>query len=111
MLKELISYLENDLNVQPDVAVTIVLSLFTFSLGYLITWSAAAVARIIKRKNYKKSLKVIIRNFLDSCQKQYLLLEDHKDQRGFLQGENFVFTIKTNFGQNYLSTLDIKTFI
>lgn len=111
MLKKLIDYLVQDLGVQPNVAVTIILSLFTFSLGFIITWTAAAISKLVKRKNYKKSLKVIIKHFLESCKKQYLLLEPFSSQKGFLHGENYNILIKSNFGQNYLSTLDIKTFI
>ena len=111
MLKNLIDYLVQDLGVQPNVAVTIILSLFTFSLGFLITWTAAGISKWIKRKNYKKSLKIVIKNFLESCQKQHLLLEDFSTHKGFLHGENYNISIKSNFGQNYLSTLDVKTFI
>lgn len=111
MLKKLIEYLVQDLGVQPNVAVTIILSLFTFSLGFIITWTATAISKWVKRNNYKKSLKVIIKHFLKSCQKQYLLLEPFSSQKGFLHGENYNISIKSNFGQTYLSTLDIKTFI
>jgi hypothetical protein len=111
MLKKLIDYLVQDLEIQPNVAVTIILSLFTFSLGFLITWTAGGISRWVKRIKYKKSLKVVIKHFLESCQKQYTLLGDFSKQKGFLHGENYSISIKSNFGQNYLSTLDIKTFI
>jgi len=111
MIKKLIDYLVQDLGIQPNVAVTIILSLFTFSLGFLITWTAGGISRWVKRKNYKKSLKVVIKHFLESCQTQYVLLGDFSKQKGFLHGENYKISIKSNFGQNYLSTLDIKTFI
>jgi hypothetical protein len=111
MLKNLIDYLVQDLGVQPNVAVTIILSIFTFSLGFIITWIAAAISKWIKRKNYKKSLTIIIKHFLESCRKQYLLLEPFSSQKGFLHGENYNISVKSNFAQNYLSTLDIKIFI
>lgn len=111
MLKKLIDYLVQDLGIQPNVAATIILSLFTFVSGFIITWIAAGFIKWVKRKNYKKSLKIIIRNFLESCKIQYVVLENFKEQKGFLHGENYHISIKSNFGQNYLSTLDIKTFI
>lgn len=111
MLKKLIDYLVQDLDVQANVAVTIILSLFTFSLGFIITWTAAAISKCVKRWNYRKSLKIIVGNFLNSCQQQYLSLEKFVGQKGFSEGENIYFSIIANFGQNYLSTLDIKTFI
>ena len=111
MLKKLIDYLVQDLGVQPNVAVTIILSLFTFTLGFIITWTAAGISKWVKRKNYKKSLKIVIKNFLKSCKKQHLLLETFSTHKGFLHGENYNISIKSNFGQNYLSTLDVKTFI
>src|SRR5205085_2526608 len=82
MLKDLIEYLVHDLGVQPNVAVTIILSLVTFSLGFVITWTAAAVSKWTKRKNYKKSLKIVIKNFLEACQKQQQLLEVFSTHKG-----------------------------
>ena len=58
MLISLINYLVQDLGVQPNVAVTIILSLFTFSLGFIITWTASGISKWVKRKNYKKSFKI-----------------------------------------------------
>ncbi|MEJ8841503.1 hypothetical protein WG954_03855 [Lacibacter sp. H375] len=111
MLKKIIDYLVQDLEVQPNVAVTIILSLLTFCLGFIITWTAAGVSKWIKRRNYKRSLRVVIHNFLESCRKQYLLLEPLTKQKGFLEGENYNVFVKSNFGQHYLSSIDIKTFI
>jgi hypothetical protein len=55
MLKKLIDYLVHDLGVQPNVAVTIILSLFTFSLGFIITGTSAGISKWIKKRNYKRS--------------------------------------------------------
>jgi hypothetical protein len=105
MLKRIIEYMVQDLGVQPNVAVSIILSLFTFSMGFIITWTAASISRALKRKNYKKSLRIIIRNCLDSCQKQYILLENFSNQKGFLHGENYSISIKSNFAQTTFQLL------
>lgn len=111
MLKWFIEYLVKDLDVQPGTAATIILSLFTFSLGFLITWTAAALSKWIKKIKYKKSLSIIIRSFLNSCKTQYLILEKFSSQKGYLHDEGYTIQIKSNFAQNYLSNIDVKVFI
>ena len=83
MLESLLNYLVQDLGVQPNVAVTIILSLFTCSLGFIITWTESGISNWVKRKNYKKSLKIVIKNFPESFQKQHLLLKTGSTQKGF----------------------------
>jgi len=111
MLKRIIEYLVNDLGITANVAVTIILSLLTFSFGFIITWIASAISKWKKRINYRKSLKILIRDFLASCEKQYLIMENFKDHKGFLYGEDYKISIKSNFSQNYLSSLDVSVFI
>ena len=55
MLKKLIEYLVQDLGIQPNVAVTIILSLFTFSLGFIITWAAGGISKWVKKKIIKRA--------------------------------------------------------
>lgn len=111
MLKRIIDYFVNDLGIPINVAATIILTLLTFSFGFIITWTAAAVSKWNKRRNYRKSLKIIIRDFLNSCKKQYDGLDSFSNHKGFLHGEDYKIILKSNFGQSYLANLDVSIFI
>lgn len=111
MLKKLIDYLVNDLGVQPNTAATIILTLFTFSLGFIITWTAAAISKWLKRKKYRKSFKIILNDFISACKIQYQELEKFPLQKGYLNGGDYTITVKTNYGLKYLANLDINVFI
>ena len=71
MLKSLVNYLIQDLGVQPNVAVKIILSLFTFSLGFIITWTASGISKWVNRKNIKRVLKCSdCSQYLTACKTQ-----------------------------------------
>ena len=54
------------ITVRVNVAVTIILSLFTFRLGFIKTWTASGISKWVERKNYKKSL-FYTKNMLNQC--------------------------------------------
>lgn len=111
MLKRIVLFLHETLDIPNAVAASIVVTLFTFSFGYLITWSVSAFSRRRKRYIYKKSLKLIIINFLSSCKLQHQELLKFDEQKGFLNGDNYTVIIKSNYAHNYLSKIDLKEFI
>ncbi len=111
MLKCIIDYLVNELGVSSAVAPNIVVTLTTFILGFLITWTTGYVSRVIKKYKYRGILKVIIRQYLERCKLQIEELDNFAKQNGFLYGDGYTITIASNFSQNYLSNLDVKVFV
>lgn len=111
MFKSIIGYWESQLGIQRSVVVTLILTLSTFSLGFIINWTASYIIRGVKKRRYRKSLKVIIADFLQSCNRQSKEFENILTQKGYLHGENYIIPNKSNFGQNYLTGLDISVFI
>ena len=110
MLKKVINYLVEDLNVDNNTAVTLTITLLTFTLGFLFTWIASFINRQIKKSSYRRSLKIIIKDFFKSCKKQHDAFKIFSDQKGFLHGLDFEIAFVSNFAQNYLSSLDIQVF-
>ncbi|MBL0200394.1 MAG: hypothetical protein IPP81_09550 [Chitinophagaceae bacterium] len=100
-----------DLGVSANVAPNIVVTLTTFILGFLITWTAGYVSRFVKKIKYRRILKVIIRQYLDRCKLQIEELENFTKQKGFLHGQGFTIVMASNFSQTYLSNLDVKVFV
>ncbi len=111
MLKKLIDYLVNDLGVERDTAVTVILTLLTFACGYLITGIIKFIARWKKQTNYKRTLKIIIEDFLSLCEKQSKVFEQFSTEKGLIEGSNFNIKVVPNFNQNYLSGIDVSIFI
>ena len=111
MIKSIIDYLKILLGVERPIVVTILLTLSTFALGFIINWGALVVIRWLKKKRYRASMAVIIQDFLISCKTQYDIYLTFPNQKGYLHGELSVLRNKSNFGLNYLSKLDVATFI
>ena len=111
MLKAIIDYIVNNLGTDRNVAVTIIFSLLTVIVAQLFTWIAGLISKRKKRRGYKKSLRVIIRDFLKSCEKQYKEFEKFSEQKGYFYGEDYVISIAANYSQNYFEKLDISVFI
>ena len=111
MLKYIINYLENELGVNSAVAPNIVVTLTTFIFGFIITWTAGYISRLIKKYKYRNILKVIIRQYLERCKLQIKELDNFAQQEGFLYGDGYTVNITSNFSENYLSNLDVKVFV
>jgi len=111
MLKSIIDYLVKNLGVNSDVAVSVILTLFTFFFAYIISLIGSITVKKIKRRNYKKSLKIIINDFLKTCKKQYEEYEKFDEQKGYLFGEDYNIAVASSYSQNYLVNLDLNIFI
>jgi hypothetical protein len=111
MLKSIVDFLIKELHVPEANAGNIVVTLFTFFLGFLITWGASFSIKLYKKHNYRKILKVILRQYFDRCKIQNEELEKFSEEKGWLFGDGYKIIIASNFSQTYLSGLDIKVFI
>lgn len=110
MFKEIIDYFTS-IGVNPSATVSIIVTSTIFCLGFIINWIVAGLSKWRKRKNYRKNLKIIINNFLKSCEKQYLAFDEFPLQPGFLDGYNYTIKLAPNFSLRYLTNLDINVFI
>ncbi len=111
MIKSFFDTLESLLGIDRKVSIPIVLTLSTFLLGFIINWTANAVIKWLKKRRYRTSLMVIINDFVHSCKAQEKINDKFTEQKGYLHGENYTLQIKSNFALNYLSKLDVASFI
>jgi hypothetical protein len=111
MLNQLIQFFQKDSGADANTAFTVIVTLFTFSVGLFTAWVAKTLSKLRKRVLYKKSLKMIINDFLNSCQNQHLAFKIVSSQEGFSKGNDYNIPLLPNVSQNYLAKLDINIFI
>ena len=111
LINKIITAIADGSGIPRNTAATIMLTLFTFCLGYILTWGASYIVKLKKRWLYKKSLKIIIADFLKSCEKQYLEFEKFPTQVGYLNGDNYTVSIASSYSHNFLAKTDITVFI
>jgi len=111
LLNKIMTAIVDGLGIPRTTAATVMLTLSTFCLGYLLTWGASYIVKLKKRRLYRKSLKIIITDFLNSCEKQYLEFENFFSQPGYLNGGNYTVSFATSYSYNYLAKTDIVVFI
>jgi len=68
-MKEIIDYFKI-IGVDANTTATIFITLFTFSIGLFLAWSAKQLKNIKEKKSYRKSLVLILTDFAKSCEKQ-----------------------------------------
>ncbi len=109
-MKRIVDYLVHELGVDVNTASTLIITLFVFGLGMLLTWVTKTIISQIKRSQYRKCYKLIIKSFVKSCKKQYIHYSEFPNQDGFLEGTHYSFTYITNYSLKYLRSLDVTVF-
>jgi hypothetical protein len=111
MLKSLIEYLVNNLGVDRNTASTIIITLAIFACGYIISGVVLVISKWRQRFIYRRSLKIIISEFFNSCEKQYDQFKIFSAEKGFSDGADYQITLVSNFALQYLTSLDVTIFI
>ena len=110
-MKRIIDFLTNDFGVDRNTAATLIITIFTFLIGLIATLLTNYIITKIKKRGYRKGFKVVIKDFIDSCKRQYKTFINPTAEQKVLEGEDFVIRIVPNSSLSYLSSIDKKDFI
>lgn len=109
-MKQLLDYIVENYGVDRNSASSILLTLFTFLIGLFLTWLTSIIVKFIKRREYRKCLKLVIADFIKKCKRQHDINLTFFDQKGILQGENYSYSTVSNYGFKYLESLNVTDF-
>jgi hypothetical protein len=110
-MKKIINFLINEYGVDANTAATLTISIFIFLLGIIATLITNYIINQIKKNFYKRSLRLVIKNFFNSCKKQYKIHEESINQYAFMHGAEFTLKLVPNPSHTYLSSINVTEFI
>lgn len=109
-MRAIIEYF-NGLGVDPNTSVTIVVSILTFSIGFVITWIAKEIAAFRERTSYSESMMLILRDFVKACELQHKAITRSLAKTGLIDGNDFMIRYAPIGTLDYLSRLDFNVFL
>jgi len=109
-MKKIIDFLVSEYNVDRSTAATLIITIFIFISGILTTLLINYLINRVNRFYYRKSLKIIIADFLKSCKKQSKIHFESIAQKVAMDGKDFTVKIVPNPSHSYLSSIDISEF-
>ena len=74
-MQKFIEYFKS-VGVDANTTATILLSILTFSIGLLLSWIARQLKGIKEKNSYKKSLVLILKEFIKACEKQDKIVKE-----------------------------------
>lgn len=99
------------LGVDSNTTATILITIFIFSFGLLLSWLARQLKNIKERNSYKKSLVLILEDFGKACEKQNKVVSKSLTTVGLKGNKNFVIKYVPIGTLDYLNKLDFNIFL
>lgn len=109
-MHSLIAYFKS-LGIDPNVTISLTLSLATFSLGFLFNWLSRSIARHRENNWYRKSFRFTLANFSRSCQIQYTQVTASLETASVLENRNFEIKAVPITSIDYLAKTDFNRFV
>jgi hypothetical protein len=109
-LKTLAHFIITTFKVDNNTAAALTISICTFVLGIIISVTLNAIIKYINNRSYRKSLNLVVQEFINSCKRQHREYTKFFQQKGFLEGDDFTIPVVPNPTKNYLASLDLHAF-
>lgn len=109
-MQEIIDYFKG-FGVDANTTATILITLFTFSIGLLVTWIAGRIKSFKERQSYKKSLLLILQDFSKTCDKQTKVVALSLEKAGLNVGNDFIINYIPIGTLDYLNKIDFTVFL
>lgn len=109
-MQKVIDYFKG-FGVDENTTATILITLFTFSIGLLATWVAGQIKSYKEKQSYKKSLLLILRDFSKTCDKQTKVVAASLEKAGLNAGNDFIINYIPIGTLDYLNKIDFTVFL
>jgi len=110
-VKNLAHYIVTLFKVDNNTAAALTITVTTFILGIIATISINSFVKYLNRRAYRKSLKLVIKEFIICSRKQYKEFGRFSQQADLLHGGDYTIPIVANLPKNYLTSLELHTFV
>jgi hypothetical protein len=97
--------------IEPSATLAILLSVLTFSLGFLFNWISREIGRHRDKNAYRRSIKFTLLNFARSCGQQSDQVRKSLAEASLLDNKNFYITTIPISSLEYLASLDHYAFV
>lgn len=109
-MQKVIDYFK-EFGVDANTTATILITLFTFSIGLLATWVAGQIKSFKEKQSYKKSLLLILRDFSKTCDNQTKVVTESLEKVGLNAGNDFMINYIPIGTLDYLNKIDFTVFL
>ncbi len=109
-MQKIIEYFKN-LGVDANTTATILITIFTFSVGLFATWLAGQIKSCKEKKSYKKSLLLILKDFSKTCENQMKVVTASLEKAGLHSGNDFIINYIPIGTLDYLNKIDFTVFL
>ena len=97
--------------VDANTTATLLISILTFALGFLITWFGGQIKKYFERKHYRASMLQILKDFSEACKKQNKVVSNSLDTASLTHGKDFIISFVPVGTLDYLNRIDWVEFI
>lgn len=109
-MQKVIDYFKS-LGVDANTTATILITIFTFSVGLFATWFAGQIKVYKEKRSYKKSILLILKDFSKGCEKQTKVVAASLEKAGLKTGNDFNISYIPIGTLDYLSKIDFTVFL
>jgi hypothetical protein len=110
-MEELLHYLKSHTGVAVETIFTVLTSLFVFGMGILSNWVINLIKQYRQRKNYRKTINLLLDNLSDICRKQYLNTSKRLESYSILNNKFIGIQLHVYTPMYFLNKMDYSVFI
>jgi hypothetical protein len=102
---------QNELGIKADTIFTVLATLFVFGMGIIANWIINLLKQRNERKNYKKTINLLLDNLSEICKKQYLITTKALESYSILNNKLIGIQIHVYTPLYFLNKVDYSVFI
>ncbi len=110
MLKALINYLKQ-YGVDANTTTTIFITVIVFGAGLLFAWIGGQIKNQSQKKEYKRGFIYILKDFSESCSRQYKMVIHSLENASMVEGKDFIISQISIGTLDYLNRIDLNILV
>jgi hypothetical protein len=110
-MEELLHYLKSQTGVAVETIFTVLTTLFVFGMGIFSNWVINLIKQYRQRKNYRKTINLLLDNLSDICWKQSLNTTKRLESYSILNNKFIGIQLHVYTPLYFLSKMDYSVFI
>lgn len=110
-MEELLKYIKSLTGVAVETIFIVLTTLFVFGMGILSNWIINLTKEYRQRKNYRKTINLLLDNLRDICKKQYLNTDQRLESYSILNNKFIGIQLHVYTPLYFLNKMDYSLFI